>query len=948
VKSSLRLCLSNLRAFLPLPFLLIRCLLFIVAGSIPLGSLLAEVKVPALPPNQRSFDFYEHGPYRAELPRPSAVLGYEAGDFQTTYAQYETLLREYQQHSDRLRVTQIGQTQEHRKLYLLAISSANNLAHLEEFKDQLGKLADPRALGNSPELEQIFAKTPVVVWLSYSIHGSESAAFECGIQVLYQLLASDDAALEKALDQTIILINPCQNPDGHERFVTWYNAHGAGRPENYSFEHHEPWSITGRLNHNFFDLNRDLISLSQPESRAATAAFLQWHPQVLADHHGQVKDYFFPPPALPINPNLPDSLSNKWLDLFGKSNAAAFDKLGWSYYVRDVFDLFYPGYWDSWSSLHGATGMTYETDGGGPRGYQWLRSDGTLLTLRDGIAKHFTASLNTVMTAAANREPRLRDYREFFAASISGLHRKYYIVPGKDPETAMRLVGLLRRQGIEVFRTNSELRLANGKDYYGGEAGNKMIPSGSFVVDTAQPYGRMANALLEIETPQDADFVNRQEQLRSINEAKGSEETKEEYEFYDVTAWSLPLAMGVETYFSDEALRGELLPVDSAPYPALFVRTGTGLIEGSVQANKLTRGVAYAFEPGSIAAMRLAGLLIQKGYRVETSNDPIRAMGRLLSRGAFLLRGERNPAGLEETLQSSASAYGVPIQTIVSGFPDQGQRGIGSEAVFPLKAPKVALLAGTPTAQISYGLMRFFLEQSCGIGIVPVGVDALQPENLSDFNVLILPDGRPAQYKKDFDEKTITRLREWISNGGTLICMGGSSQFASDPQVNLTSSRLIGTDDQENEDRKSGTNKADSAPSATPGKKGEGSTHRPLRLPGAIVKARVNHHSFLTIGYDSDTIPFLVQGDAFFKPSDTGENALSFGEDRLKISGFFWKDNSEQLLRGTAALIDEPLKKGRVILFSTEPAFRMIWYSTARLLLNAIIYGPSQPQEDDD
>jgi hypothetical protein len=243
--------------------------------------------------------------------------------------------------------------------------------------------------------------------------------------------------------------------------------------------------------------------------------------------------------------------------------------------------------------------------------------------------------------------------------------------------------------------------------------------------------------------------------------------------------------------------------------------------------------------------------------------------------------------------------------------------------------------------------MRFFLEQTCGIEILPIAVDSLEPENLTDFNVLILPDGTPAHYAKAFDEKTVTRLREWISNGGTLICMGGASQFASDPEVNLTSSRLIGTDEKSEDEKKSSTNKADPAASASPEKKRDASTRKPLRLPGAIVRARVDRHSFLTIGYDSDTIPLLVQGDAFFKPSETGENALSFGDDRLKISGFFWKDNSEQLLHGTAALIDEPLEKGRVILFGTEPAFRMIWYSTARFLLNAIIYAPSQPQDDE-
>ena len=203
------------------------------------------------------------------------------------------------------------------------------------------------------------------------------------------------------------------------------------RGGQYAYQHQEPWSITGRLNHNFFDLNRDLVSLSQPESQAAARALLEWHPQVLADHHGQTKEYFFPPSALPINPNLPEKTTIKWLETFGKSNASAFDKYEWPYFVRQMFDLFYPGYWDSWSSLHGATGMTYETDGGGPLGYRWLRDDGTLLTLRAGIAKHVTASLATVVVAAANREARLRDYRDFFETTLKELKRKFYLVPGQ-------------------------------------------------------------------------------------------------------------------------------------------------------------------------------------------------------------------------------------------------------------------------------------------------------------------------------------------------------------------------------------------------------------------------------------------------------------------------------------------------------------------------------------
>ncbi len=620
---------------------------------------LAQIHVPDLPASSRPFDFYDRGPYRPDLPRPSDFFGYESGDFLTTFALYESLLREYQSRSDRLRVFTIGKTPEHRSQYLLAISSPTNLAHLDEIKDQLSILIDPRKLKAGPELDQLIQKLPIVVWLSYSIHGSESAAFEAGIQVLYQLLASNDPGLREALDHTLILINPCQNPDGHERFATWYNAHGSGQPEQYAYEHQEPWSVSGRLNHNFFDLNRDLISLSQPESEAATKAFLEWHPQVLADHHGQTRDYFFPPPAPPINPNLPERTTIKWLETFGKSNAAAFDKYGWPYFVRQMFDLFYPGYWDSWSSLHGATGMTYETDGGGPLGYRWRRDDGTLLTLRSGIAKHVTASLATVMVAAANRESRLRDYRDFFESSLKELKRKFYLIPGKDPQQACQLVSLLLKQGVEVSRTNTELKLVKASDYFGSAPGEKAIPAGSFVVDSAQPYGRMATALLETETPEDSEFLKRQEELRKENEAKGTEEIKQDYEFYDVTAWSLPLAMGVEAYTSDELVRVSLTTIATAS-PILEVDSQ----KHQMMSGRVEPGIAYTFPPSSIQAMRMAIQLLRQGNRLETSNEPFRAAEKDMPRGSFILWEERNPSDLPEVLTNLSEKYGVPVQSI--------------------------------------------------------------------------------------------------------------------------------------------------------------------------------------------------------------------------------------------------------------------------------------------
>jgi hypothetical protein len=213
---------------------------------------------------------------------------------------------------------------------------------------------------------------------------------------------------------------------------------------------------------------------------------------------------------------------------------------------------------------------------------------------------------------------------------------------------------------------------------------------------------------------------------------------------------------------------------------------------------------------------------------------------------------------------------------------------------------------------------------------------------------LLLPDGEASRYKKAFDENQLGDLREWISHGGVLICLGGASEFAADPDTKLSPTRIVGSDEKSDAS-------ADKSPADTRQKqdrpsspKKESTSRKPIGLPGSIVNAKVNRDHFLTTGYDSDTLPLFVQGDVFFKPSETGANILTFDGDKFKISGFFWQGNTEQMLRGSAALIDEPMDAGRVILFNFEPGFRMIWTSTIKLLLNAIVYGPSQPQKSDD
>lgn len=923
--------------------------------------------------DDRAFSFYDRGPYRAGVPRPEQVLGYDVGEMNTQFAlQEKTLLAIADAAKDRVRVETIGSSYERRTMRLYIVSAPENIARLDAIRKDLDRLADPRGASQA-ELDAIAARTPAVVMINESVHGNESPGFEAGMQTLYQLAASEEPATLNMLKNTIVVLNPSTNPDGHERFAVWYNSIGVRTPDTFSLEKDEPWSIQGRFNHYRFDMNRDVMTTTQREAQTLVRAMLRWHPMVAIDQHGQVTTYFFPPTAAQLNQNF-DQTFVRWMEIYGRGNAAAFDRYGWMYYSRDIFDFFGPFYWDSWPSLNGAIGMTYETDGGGWKGILWRREDGSIVSFRDGIAKHFTTALATIQTTADHHAERVRDYLAFrqsaVAAGRTGTMKRVVLVPSSDPGRAAELVATLLRAGIEVRRASAPFASAKAHAYADDATGSRRFDAGAYVIDLAQPQGRVAKAVLEPNAGFDSAFVRAQLARYRRNIRRGTNAPREGYEFYDVTAWSLPVTFGVEAYWTEDAagVEGALLQLP-AEEPALpEAQTSARLVGGELLPVDVASGVAggiarrprsaYLFSAERNGSARLVYQLLIEGYRVGSATRPVEADGKTWPRGTYIVRVARNDTTLAARIDALARESGVEVTGVNSAFSASAQYGIGSEIIAELKAPRIALVGDDGVNQTSYGAIWWSFERRYGIRFTPVAMRWLSSGDLSAFNVIIIPDASGGALDRTLGKAGADRLRAWMQAGGTLITMGGASEWSARESVNLTSSRTVGTGAERDttgipaattdtaaakargREKTSDRSQAQDDLLATTSPSATNAT--PIELAGSHFDVVLDRTHWLTQGYEQPRITVMMSGSSFFRLSKEGANVGVFpATGTLYRAGFVWPNNTERLLRGTAFLIEEPIGDGHLVLFANDPMFRGWWRALDRLVLNAVLLGPA-------
>lgn len=842
--------------------------------------------------------------HRPEVPQPDLGVRYTPHDALMAYVRALAAAA-----PDRVKLLTLNVTEEGREQPFLVITSPENLKRLDELQTLNAKLADPRACSEA-EARRIAETNPAFVWLGYSVHGSEASGTEAALAVAYHFASARSPEVLKQLDRVVLLLDLTQNPDGRARHLqavaestTPFNVSDPQDAQNTA-----RWP-GGRFNHRLFDLNRDWAWQTQGESRAKTAAFLRWNPQVLADHHEMWPEatYYFPPTMQPIHEALPSAFSGRWQAAFGQRVARAFDAHGWAYFSRDVFDLFYPGYGDSWPTFQGAVGMTFEVAGQGGPAYK--RQDGEILTLEARLQRHVAASLATVATAAAERQALLWDFQRARRERVAQGDRAgaFLLAEGEDPGRARALVDLLGRNGIEVLRTTADLGAnpgAGGLEPVGlAKAAN--LPAGSYLVPLDQPRGALAQALLEGEAHM------------------GPKPT------YDITAWSLPLAFHVPAWRAKTRPKVATAPLAAAPEATLTDAAWGYLIPG-----------------GHEGTERTLGALLREGFKATALAEPAMFKGQRFEPGTVILPRRTNPEALKGRLQILARENRHPLVAMDTAQMDAGP-DLGSNRALILRTPRLALLMDRPANPMAFGAVAHTLTEA-GLPFVQLRTDRLGGTSLTRFtHILVVDDGAQGKaWQQALGEGGAAKLKAWITEGGCLLAFQGGAAYASRAGLTPTGYRLLAKAAEEarlkEKDPKREAPKADPAELVRPWDKRE---ERALEesIPGAFLKVQVDGSHPLAWGLHAEGGGAVLDtSDPILELSAGGENPLHYGKEELKVSGLVPKA-MEAKLQQTAYAFREKLGLGAVILVAGDPVFRGQEPFTRRLLFNAIFFGAYRP-----
>lgn len=841
--------------------------------------------------------------YDEAIPSPESALGYELGARFTEYARVVRYFEQLAEASDRVRLNQYGETYEGRPLINLVITSAEHQARLEEVRKE--HLRMHSADLSSAEAERLISELPVVTSMSYNIHGNEASSTEAAMRVAYRLAAALDDETREVLDNSIIVLYVCINPDGRDRYVYWYNGMQRQVPavEPRDLEHYAPWP-NGRTNHYWFDLNRDWVWGVHPESRGQVETYRKWMPQVHVDYHeqGYNNNYFTVPGTTPRNLLLPDDYE-PLADTFGRANIAEFDKYQINYFTRQNFDFFYPGYGSSYPSIMGAVAMLTEQGGIGA-GLGIETNDGYVLTLRQRIFDHYTTSIATIRKAAEHKEMfRRYSYEAWRPENSKSPVRGYFFPPQENPYLG-DVIDILLRHGVEVVQTTGEVSLGAARNFRTGENERKTLPEGTYFVATDQPSHLFINSILE----------------RNM--------AIEDSVMYDMATWSAPLAYNLEAYSTEENIAVDGTPVAEAPALAGGLRNAGARY-------------AYVLNWNQRHAPRALSMLWEKGYRVRAAREPFGNGEDDYPAGSLIILNGHNrdkQATIASDMQSVARETGVVIDGLDSGRMLEGM-DLASSDNRPLKQPRVALLVEPPFSTYTAGQIYFLFDWETRLPVERIRASILQQTalpkfgsrygyaDLNDYDVLILPGGGSG-LKEMFGKEQIEELKQWVSAGGVIVATESAVSFFMSGASDFTKVKMANAPRDTSEQAKY-------LPYAERrdyyGKK---------RIPGSALNGQVDITHPLAFGLQPELYSLNFSTQAL--EPDPGLQTVGFYDkdaESLLAAGYASRENLEHLSGKAFAGVVE-IGAGKVVFLLDNTQYRMFWRGPSRMMQNAVMILP--------
>ena len=796
------------------------------------------------------------------IPTPESIIGHEVGEWHITHDKLVQYMRVLAKSSDRITIENRGFTYEDRPLILLTITSSENHQNIDQIKK------DHKEISNGNKFDD-FNNSPLIIYQGFSIHGNEPSGSNASLLLAYYLAASKSNFIDNLLKNTIILLDPSFNPDGLQRFAYWANTNRSINlnPDPNEREYSEVWP-GGRTNHYWFDMNRDWLPVQLPESKARIKSYNEWLPNILTDHHemGSNATFFFQPgiPSRthPLTPQLNQELTKKIAEFHVKE----FNKIGSLYYSEESFDDFYYGKGSTFPDINGGVGILFEQ--ASSRGHVQETANG-ILTFPFTIKNQLTAAISTLKAGLNLKEDLLKYQYNFYknAREESPKLRNKAIIFGdnKDRARTMHLAEILNRHEIEFYHLKQDIK----------HKGIFYKKNNSFIVPRKQKKSRLINAMFESRTKFKDSL------------------------FYDVSAWTLPLAFNLD-------------------YDMNFDISNAGEIANSKTLNEKIGGVskktnyAYLMEWHEYYTPNILNEILDNNMIAKVALKRFKIEGKVFDYGTILIPVfNKEIESTYEFLDKLGKKNSVVIHGVDTGITEGID--LGSNNFRKINKQKIALLVGDGISSYDAGEIWHLLDTRYNIKVTKLDVRNLPNIEIDKYSTIILPNSQ------GLNDSNSSKIKKWIENGGTLIAYKNSLKW-------VEKTGLVKYNFKENNRTAKNVNFEEKR-----------SYFGAQAIGGAIFKAKTDRTHPINFGYKNNSISLFRNSTIFLEAEKNSYDNPIIYSDKPLLSGYISKENLDSL-KSTVPLKINKVNKGKIISITDNTNFRAFWYGTNKLLINAIFF----------